>query len=259
MNIDAYVNARKDEISAEQKDIKTKQQLYSVGNFCNGFCRAFFGITGGLLLVGGMPGVGIAFLSTAVANHISLKNRGKEDNTKLDYLTKEADHIKKIKDNPINGSREMTAKRVRKVNELNAKKEKTASRRKVASFGNGLANVGQLLALATAVCVPSLGWISAATLAAKYFARNAKVEASQEDDLLALRLNNLNLDLEVTRAKQPTPRAAVTTEADTTKVREASDKVETKTYSAEDERLVNAYISSLENVPQKETTKQYTK
>ena len=63
----------------------------------------------------------------------------------------------------------------------------------------------------------------------------------------------------LTRAKGSTPRAAATTKADTAKVREASEKVETKKYSPEDERLVDAYIASLENAPQNETVKQYRK
>ena len=76
--------------------------------------------------------------------------------------------------------------------------------------------------------------------------------------MLALRLNNLNLDLELTNSIEPTPRAAATTKEEQV-VEETNDKVEEKTYSEEDEKLVDAYISSLENVPQTEKAKQYTK
>ena len=253
------IKSRQEAIAEEKKFLETAKETHGVGNFINKACRAFFGICGGLLLVGGMPGVGLAFLSTAAFNHISLKNRGKIEKTKLELLKKEEEHIAKIKSEPINGTPEMTAKRKRKVQELQARKEATSSKRKWGSFGKGFSTFFQWAALTAAVCVPAVGWVSALSLATKYLTDKSRIENAKEDDTLALRLNNLNLDLELTRAKGSTPRAAATTNADAAKVREASEKVETKTYSPEDERLVDAYIASLENAPQNDTVKQYRK
>ena len=99
---------------------------------------------------------------------------------------------------------------------------------------------------------------SGLSLAAKYYTSKKKVETAKEDDILALRLNNLNLDLELTNSIEPTPRAAATAKEEQV-VEETNDKVNEKTYTEEDEKLVDAYISSLENVPQTFKAKQYTK
>ena len=246
-NAKAIIEERKNEIAQEKEIIKEKQSANKFFNGVNKFLRGFFGVTGGLLLVGGMPGVGIAFLSTAVANHISLKNRGKEEDAKLKYLGREAEHI------------EMTAKRINKVRELEARKDKTSSKKKWSKFADTCSNVFQWAALTAAVCVPAVGWVSALSLGAKYLTSKNKVEIADEDNKLALRLNNLNLDLDLTNAQQPSYRAAASTQGDARKKEKANDKVETKTYSREDERLVDEYIASLENTPQKETIKQYTK
>lgn len=253
------IKERQEAIKKEKEFTTAAKGSHGIGNFLNRACRAFFGICGGLLVLGGMPGVGVAFLSTAVYNHISLKNRGKIEDTKLELLKKEEEHIEKIKKDPINGTPEMTNKRKRKVQELQARKEATSSKRKWGSFGKGFSTFFQWAALTAAVCVPAVGWVSALSLATKYLTDKSRIENAKEDDTLALRLNNLNLDLELTRAKGSTPRAAATTNADAAKVREASEKVETKTYSPEDERLVDAYIASLENAPQNDTVKQYRK
>lgn len=258
-NEEAIIKSRQEEIKKEKEFTTTAKGSHGVGNFLNRACRAFFGICGGLLVLGGMPGVGVAFLSTAAYNHISLKNRGKIEDTKLELLKKEEEHIDKIKKEPINGSPEMTNKRKRKVQELQTRKEATSSKRKWTNFGKGFSTVFQWAALTAAVCVPAVGWVSALSLATKYLTDKSRIENAKEDDTLALRLNNLNLDLELTRAKPTTPRAAATTTADATKVRKVSDKVETKTYSEADERLVDAYIASLENSQQNETVKQYRK
>ena len=258
-NAKAIIEERKNKIAQEKEIIKEKQSANKFFNGVNKFLRGFFGVTGGLLLVGGMPGVGIAFLSTAVANHISLKNRGKEEDAKLKYLDREAEHIENVTKNPINGSREMTAKRINKVRELEARKDKTSSKKKWSKFADTCSNVFQWAALTAAVCVPAVGWVSALSLGAKYLTSKNKVEIADEDNKLALRLNNLNLDLDLTNAQQPSYRAAASTQGDARKKEKANDKVETKTYSREDERLVDEYIASLENTPQKETIKQYTK
>lgn len=253
------IKSRQEAIKKEKEITEASKGTHGISNFLNQACRAFFGICGGLLVVGGMPGVGLAFLSTAAYNHISLKNRGKIENTKLELLSKESEHIDKIKKEPINGSSEMTAKRKRKVQELQTRKEATSSRRKWNNFAKGFSTVFQWAALTAAVCVPAVGWVSALSLATKYLTDKSRIETAKEDDTLALRLNNLNLDLELTKAQGATPRAAATTSADDTKVRKVTDKVQTKTYSKEDEKLVDAYIASLENVHQNETVKQYTK
>lgn len=253
------IKSREQEITEEKKITENSKKTHGIGNFINKACRAIFGICGGLLVVGGMPGVGLAFLSTAAYNHISLKNRGKIENTKIELLKKEEEHIAKIKKESINGSAEMTNKRKRKVQELEARKEATSSKRKWNNFAHGFSTIFQWAALTAAVCVPAVGWVSALSLATKYFTDKSRIENAKEDDTLALRLNNLNLDLELTRAKGNTPRAAATVEADVNKVRKANDMVETKTYSQKDEKLVDAYIKLLENDPLKESVKQYTK
>lgn len=252
------INYKKSQIEKEKKDNTSVKDTHKIRNFINKVCRVGFGICGGLLVLGGMPGVGAAFLSTAAFNHIALKNRGKIENNKIQCLTREEEHIEKISKQPINGSKEMIAKRKRKVKELAARKEQTASKRKWANFGHGLSTLFQWGALTAAVCVPATWWVSGLSLAAKYYTSNKKIETAQEDDMLALRLNNLNLDLELTNSIEPTPRAAATTKEEQV-VEETNDKVEEKTYSEEDEKLVDAYISSLENVPQTEKAKQYTK
>lgn len=255
-----YIDARKEAIEREKTACNNAKKFHNVGNFLNQFGRAFFGICGGLLLVGGMPGVGVAFLSTAVANHLSLKNRGKIENNKLELLKKEEDHIAKVLKEPINGSREMTAKRMRKVRELEARKEDTSSKKNWSNFTHGLSTLFQWGALAAAVCVPAVGWVSALALGAKYLTGKSKIENSKADDMLALRINNLNLDLDLTSAQQPSQRAAAET-IDETQVSDKNNTAskEKQAVNPADERIVDAYISALENMSEVTKNKQYKK
>lgn len=249
---------KESQIQKEKNDYNKLKKAHDVSNFINQACRAVFGICGGLLMIGGMPAVGAAFLSTAAFNHIALKNRGKVEDNKVQCLTREEEHIKKVSKGSIDGSKELIAKRKRKVKELEARKEQSASKRKWANIGHGLSTLFQWGALTAAVCVPATWWVSGLSLAAKYYTSKKKVETAKEDDILALRLNNLNLDLELTNSIEPTPRAAATAKEEQV-VEETNDKVNEKTYTEEDEKLVDAYISSLENVPQTFKAKQYTK
>ena len=246
-----------EEISNQKKQITEKQKLHKIANGFNNFSRAFFAINGALLLIGGMPGVGIAFLSTAVANHLSLNNRGKIEKNKLEQLTREEDHINKIKKNPLDGSKEMTVKRVKKVNELAERKEQTESKRKISSFASGLSTLFQWGSLAAAVCVPNIGWVAALALGAKYLTGKSKIETAKEDDLLALRLNNLNLDLTLTKAVASQPRKAsgVTNETPIV-VNNSKTKASNK---LDDEMLVEKYIESLDGIGEEEISKQYRK
>lgn len=259
MNGNNIIEARKQSIAEEKKFIATKTSANGFWNGINNIGRVFFGITGALLLIGGMPGVGLAFVTTAIANHISLKNRGIEEQNKLDFLEKEEEHIANLANNPINGSREMTARRINKVRELEAKKEKTHSKKKWSSFANGFSNVFQWAALTAAVCVPAVGWVSCLSLASKYLSSKSKIESAKEDDKLALRINNLNLDLELTRAKQPSARAAVRT-IDERENQKANQTTRQKVSSSiDDERLVDSYIASLENIGEPEKPKTFRK
>ena len=88
----------------------------------------------------------------------------------------------------------------------------------------------------------------------------SKNEAAKEDDKLALRINNLNLDLELTRAKNPTPRAAgETNDRVVEKIEENQTVKEKAPCSLEDEMLVDKYIASLEGIGEEEKAKQYIK
>ena len=67
------LDARKEAINKERKKIATKQKVNNLRGFGNRVSRAFFGVTGGILLLGGMPIVGVSFLATALASHIGLQ------------------------------------------------------------------------------------------------------------------------------------------------------------------------------------------
>lgn len=256
-NAEQYIEQRKQAIKAEKELNETKKGAHGLLNFANEFNKYFFGICGGLLLVGGMPGVGIAFISTAIANHISKQNRGKIENTKINLLTKEEDHISNITNNPINGSREMTIRRINKVRELQARKKETASKRRTATIGHSLATMFQWGALAAAVCVPATGWVSALALGAKYFSEKSKVEISAEDDKLAARINNLNLDLEVTNIKQPSPRAAAQTHDELTKVNDKTTQMNKG--KTTNQRIVDEYVDMLDGIGENTPAKQLVK
>ena len=62
------IKSRQEAIKKEKEFTEAAKGANGVGNFLNRACRAFFGICGGLLVLGGMPGVGLAFLSTAAYN-----------------------------------------------------------------------------------------------------------------------------------------------------------------------------------------------
>lgn len=254
------LDLKKQDIENERTRVSETIKLQKFSNTLNSFGRVFWGVTGGMLLFGGMPVAGIAFLSTAIANHLNLNNRGKIEKNKLEMLKKEEEHIQKVKDNPIDGSREITAKRVRKVNELSARKETANKNRKNAEFLSGLSTLFQWGALAATLTIPGAGWLSAVALVAKYFSGEKKIETAKEDDMLALRLNNLNLDLELTRAKAPTPRAAGETKCEVVETTKENKKVVEKApYSLEDEMLVDKYVESLAGIGEEEKVKTFIK
>ena len=236
--------------------IKSHESLKGI----NSFGTYFWGITGALLVIGGMPGVGIAFLSNAAANYLTRKDRGQIEKNKLELLNKEEEHIKKVTENPIDGSREMTARRVAKVNELTARKKEVSNQRKNAELGSKAATLFQWLSLAAAVCVPSVGWVSAIALGAKYLAGKKKIETAKEDDKLALRVNNLNLDLELTKAKAPSPRAAGVANCERVVNSVNNKKVNQKAPNTlDDEMLVEKYVESLDGIGEEENIKQLVK
>ena len=78
--------------------------------------------------------------------------------------------------------------------------------------------------------------------------------------MLALRINNLNLDLDLTSAQQPSQRAAAET-IDETQVSDKNNTAskEKQAVNPADERIVDAYISALENMPEETKDKQYRK
>ncbi len=258
-NDQLIIDERKESIKEEKERIEAKKSTFKFSNFLNKFGRGFFGVTGALLLVGGMPGVGFAFMTTALANHIALKNRGIAEENKLALLKKEEEHITKITKEPIDGSKALTKRRVRKVNELVERKKKTSSKSKFYKVTDVVSNLLQWAALTTAVCVPPLSWVAGISVAAKYLTSKGKVESAKEDDTLALRINNLNLDLEATKAIAPTQRAAAETAYEKETSLQADTKKEKASYKVEDERLVDAYIASLENVGEIENPKQLVK
>lgn len=254
------LDARKEAINNERKKVATKQKVNNLRCFGNRVSRAFFGVTGGILLLGGMPIVGVSFLATALASHIGLQISDVEENNKLEFLAKEEEHIKNLKNTQLNGSRELTARRIRKVNELEARKANTSSKKNFSKFAYGLSTLFQWGALGATLVSPALGWVSVAACAAKYLTGKSKNEAAKEDDKLALRINNLNLDLELTRAKNPTPRAAgEINDRVVEKIEENQTVKEKAPCSLEDEMLVDKYIASLEGIGEEEKAKQYIK
>ena len=252
------IDVKSKEIAEQEKSLKERIKLQKYGDNLNSIGKILWGVTGGILLFGGMPLVGLAFLSTAAANHLSMKNRSKVENNKLQMLEKEKEHIGKVKNTPIDGSRETTRKRVDKVNELTARKEKVSKERKNAEFASGLSRLVQWVGIAAAMTIPGMWWLPCVGLGARYLSEQKKIEKAAEDDKLALRINNLNLDLELTRAKAPSPRAAGETKC--TVVEDAKTKEKSKSsYTSETEKFIDKYVESLDGIGEEENVKQYIK
>ena len=141
-----------------------------------------------------------------------------------------------------------------KVNELSERKEKAESKRNFATITSGLSTVAEIVTVLAALSNPSIGWTAIIAVIAKYFTNKNKIEACKEDDLLALRLNNLNLDLILTRAIAPQERAAGETQDERVEI---NGKAKQAAYSLEDEMLVDKYIESLVNTNSENKVKQY--
>ena len=256
MKANEYLTKRIEEIKEQEnginKTIKFQKKLDSL----NKIGRVALAILGGMLIAMGTSGTGIALIAGAVANHLAVSNRGKIENNKLAQLKREEEHIKKVQQTPINGSEAMTVKRVNKVNELAERKEKAESKRKFATITSGLSTAAEIVTVLAALSNPSIGWTAIIAVIAKYITNKNKIEACKEDDLLALRLNNLNLDLILTRAIAPQERAAGETQDERVEINEKSKQA---SYSLEDEMLVDKYIESLARIDEEENAKQYVK
>ena len=256
MKANEYLTKRIEEIKEQEnginKTIKFQKKLDSL----NKIGRVALAILGGMLIAMGTSGTGIALIAGAVANHLAVSNRGKIENNKLAQLKREEEHIKKVQQTPINGSEAMTVKRVNKVNELAERKEKAESKRKFATITSGLSTAAEIVTVLAALSNPSIGWTAIIAVIAKYITNKNKLEACKEDDLLALRLNNLNLDLILTRAIAPQERAAGETQDERVEINEKSKQA---SYSLEDEMLVDKYIESLARIDEEEKAKQYIK
>ena len=256
MKANEYLTKRIEEIKEQEnginKTIKFQKKLDSL----NKIGRVALAILGGMLIAMGTSGTGIALIAGAVANHLAVSNRGKIENNKLAQLKREEEHIKKVQQTPINGSEAMTVKRVNKVNELAERKEKAESKRKFATITSGLSTAAEIVTVLAALSNPSIGWTAIIAVIAKYITNKNKIEACKEDDLLALRLNNLNLDLILTRAIAPQERAAGETQDERVEINEKSKQA---SYSLEDEMLVDKYIESLARIDEEEKAKQYIK
>ena len=256
MKANEYLTKRIEEIKEQEnginKTIKFQKKLDSL----NKIGRVALAILGGMLIAMGTSGTGIALIAGAVANHLAVSNRGKIENNKLAQLKREEAHIKKVQQTPINVSEAMTVKRVNKVNELAERKEKAESKRKFATITSGLSTAAEIVTVLAALSNPSIGWTAIIAVIAKYITNKNKLEACKEDDLLALRLNNLNLDLILTRAIAPQERAAGETQDERVEINEKSKQA---SYSLEDEMLVDKYIESLARIDEEENAKQYVK
>lgn len=256
MKANEYLTKRIEEIKEQEnginKTIKFQKKLDSL----NKIGRVALAILGGMLIAMGTSGTGIALIAGAVANHLAVSNRGKIENNKLAQLKREEEHIKKVQQTPINGSEEMTVKRVNKVNELAERKEKAESKRKFATITSGLSTAAEIVTVLAALSNPSIGWTAIIAVIAKYITNKNKLEACSEDDLLALRLNNLNLDLILTRAIAPQERATGETQDERVEINEKSKQA---SYSLEDEMLVDKYIESLARIDEEKKVKQYVK
>ena len=256
MKANEYLTKRIEEIKEQEnginKTIKFQKKLDSL----NKIGRVALAILGGMLIAMGTSGTGIALIAGAVANHLAVSNRGKIENNKLAQLKREEEHIKKVQQTPINGSEAMTVKRVNKVNELAERKEEAESKRKFATITSGLSTAAEIVTVLAALSNPSIGWTAIIAVIAKYITNKNKIEACKEDDLLALRLNNLNLDLILTRAIAPQERAAGETQDERVEINEKSKQA---SYSLEDEMLVDKYIESLARIDEEEKAKQYIK
>ena len=256
MKANEYLTKRIEEIKAEENKINKNEKIRKNLDRLNKFGRVALGILGGMLIAMGTSGTGIALIAGAVANHLAVTNRGKVENNKLEQLKREAEHIKKVQQTPINGSDAMTVKRVNKVNELSERKEKAESKRKFATTTSNIATIAEIVTVVAALSNPSIGWTAIAAVIAKYFTNKNKIEVCKEDDLLALRLNNLNLDLILTRAIAPQERAAGETQDERVEI---NGKAKQAAYSLEDEMLVDKYIESLVNTNSENKVKQYVK
>ena len=256
MKANEYLTKRIEEIKEQENGINKTIKFQKKIDGLNKIGRVALAILGGMLIAMGTSGTGIALIAGAVANHLAVSNRGKIENNKLAQLKREEEHIKKVQQTPINGSEAMTVKRVNKVNELAERKEKAESKRKFATITSGLSTAAEIVTVLAALSNPSIGWTAIIAVIAKYITNKNKIEACKEDDLLALRLNNLNLDLILTRAIAPQERAAGETQDERVEINEKSKQA---SYSLEDEMLVDKYIESLARIDEEENAKQYVK
>lgn len=256
MKANEYLTKRIEEIKEQENGINKTIKFQKKLDGLNKLGRVALAILGGMLIAMGTSGTGIALIAGAVANHLAVSNRGKIENNKLAQLKREEEHIKKVQQTPINGSEAMTVKRVNKVNELAERKEKAESKRKFATITSGLSTAAEIVTVLSALSNPSIGWTAIIAVIAKYITNKNKLEACKEDDLLALRLNNLNLDLILTRAIAPQERAAGETQDERVEINE---KLKQASYSLEDEMLVDKYIESLARIDEEEKAKQYVK
>ena len=256
MKANEYLTKRIEEIKEQENGINKTIKFQKKLDGLNKIGRVALAILGGMLIAMGTSGTGIALIAGAVANHLAVSNRGKIENNKLTQLKREEEHIKKVQQTPINGSEAMTVKRVNKVNELAERKEKAESKRKFATITSGLSTAAEIVTVLAALSNPSIGWTAIIAVIAKYITNKNKLEACKEDDLLALRLNNLNLDLILTRAIAPQERAAGETQDERVEINEKSKQA---SYSLEDEMLVDKYIESLARIDEEKKVKQYVK
>lgn len=255
------VKNRMDELERQEKYYADTEKGFKTRQKIKKGIGTVFGILGGILLAQAAFGVigigaGLGFASVAVGSHLGAKNKTRERESKKQQIAAEKKHLSKVQSEGLKITPELNSKRVNRINNYKKQKQGVSSRRRIVERTSFLSDIALGFGLiGSCILTPGLGAFAAiATGLLKVKSSNDRAKLAEEDNRLALKLNNLTADMDIIN-KTPTARAAG--EASEEKVVSKTDeKIDSKKVEkTENEELVEAYIDEMEKNPDKEEEK----
>lgn len=191
------INEKKDLINTQINNINSKIKARDIIYLLIATGFASFGLVTTVLQ---LPLIGLPALATSIALGTGIYESRKRKNCVKERLLREKKHLDKVGKEGIDTSREISNKRVKKINELKKHKKRIESERKAGSMLNeSLA----FLCIATPLITisnPIIGLlVSSASAIAKIISEKVQTNETEHENIIINRINNLKNDLDLVR------------------------------------------------------------
>lgn len=235
-----------EELNVIDEEIKKVSKKYDRKELLSLLGTVFF-TTLGTFTVFTIPLLGAALFGGAIASFESKLSNKKRMENELGRLTREKKHISKVLTTGLNTSKELTQKRIRKVNSLIAENNKKTKKYKRWKKANDVALAGVGISLAVATFIPVIGLAAAAvTTGAKLIASNRLNRSHEELQINKNRVNNLITDINTIKLAESSARKR--SKQSSPVKQQAPRKTAEKT--SQNAQSVQAYIDKLSQAKQ---------